>query len=154
MQNKPHFFFFGNRGSQKGGGGGVRHLEKIPKKSRFFLGVASLSNQCCLSNSYEWIRWLNKMWQMRALARWRSSSQPKKRSPAPIISILTHFHFHAFLFLLLLILAWYVANMYRHILLSLPNQELKFEEGIVQIWSNIQLLLFGRRKKCNVLLLY
>ena len=34
---KNIFFFFGNRGSQKGGRG-VRHLGKIPKKSRFFLG--------------------------------------------------------------------------------------------------------------------
>ena len=31
-------FFFENTGSQKGGRGGVRHLGKIPKKSRFFYG--------------------------------------------------------------------------------------------------------------------
>ena len=37
------FFFFGNRGSQKGGG--VRHLGKIPKKSRFFLGWRPLFQQ-------------------------------------------------------------------------------------------------------------
>ena len=35
MQNKPFFSSPGNRGSQKGGRG-VRHLGKIPKKSRFF----------------------------------------------------------------------------------------------------------------------
>ena len=35
-----HTFFFGNRGSQKGG---VRHLGKIPKKSRFFFLGASLT---------------------------------------------------------------------------------------------------------------
>ena len=35
-------FFFENTGSQKGGRGGVRHLGKIPKKSRFFLWAASL----------------------------------------------------------------------------------------------------------------
>ena len=29
-----HTFFFGNRGSPKGGGGGVRHLGKIPQTSR------------------------------------------------------------------------------------------------------------------------
>ena len=40
-------FFFGNRGSQKGGRGGVRHLGKIPKKYRFFGGVASLRS--CVS---------------------------------------------------------------------------------------------------------
>ena len=38
-----HTFFFGNRGSQKGErGGGVRHLGKIPKKSRLFFWGASL----------------------------------------------------------------------------------------------------------------
>ena len=38
MQNKP-YFFFGN-GFPKGGegGGGIRHLGKIPKKSRFLGG--------------------------------------------------------------------------------------------------------------------
>ena len=46
MQNKPHFFF-GNRGSQKGGRGGVRHLGKIPKKSRFSFWAASLSFLVC-----------------------------------------------------------------------------------------------------------
>ena len=40
-------FFFENTGSQKGGrgGGGARHLETIPKKSRFFFLGASLSNK-------------------------------------------------------------------------------------------------------------
>ena len=37
MQNKPYFFFL-ETGVPKRGGGGVRHLGKIPKKSRFFLG--------------------------------------------------------------------------------------------------------------------
>ena len=36
MQNKPYFFFL-ETGVPKRGGGGVRHLGKIPKKSRFFL---------------------------------------------------------------------------------------------------------------------
>ena len=52
-----HTFLFGNRGSQKGGGGvGVRHLGKIPKKSRFLGGVASpiyLGKNCELS---KWIQ--------------------------------------------------------------------------------------------------
>ena len=43
MQNKP-YFFFGNRGSQKGGRGGGGYLGKIPKKSRLFLGGASYDN--------------------------------------------------------------------------------------------------------------
>ena len=40
MQNKPHFFF-GNRGSQKGGRGSDT-WEQFPKKSRFLGGAASL----------------------------------------------------------------------------------------------------------------
>ena len=45
MQNKPYFFFW-KQGFPKGGeGGGVRHLGKIPKKSRFSFWVASLNNQ-------------------------------------------------------------------------------------------------------------
>jgi len=35
MQNKPHFFF-GNRGSQKGGRGGSDTWEKFPKNPVFF----------------------------------------------------------------------------------------------------------------------
>ena len=35
-------FVFENTGSQKGGEGGVRHLGKIPKKSRFFFWVSPL----------------------------------------------------------------------------------------------------------------
>ena len=37
MQNKP-YFFFGNRGSQKGGSDTWENSQKIP----FFLGVASI----------------------------------------------------------------------------------------------------------------
>ena len=40
MQNKP-YFFFGNRGSQKGGRGGSDTWEKFPKNPVFFW-VASL----------------------------------------------------------------------------------------------------------------
>ena len=42
MQNKPYFFFW-KQGFPKGGGG-VRHLGKIPKKSRFFFGQRPLLN--------------------------------------------------------------------------------------------------------------
>ena len=43
MQNKPHFFFLETGVPKRGGGGvGVRHLGKIPKKSRFFFWTASL----------------------------------------------------------------------------------------------------------------
>ena len=39
MQNKPYFFFLETGVPKRGeGGGGVRHLGKIPKKSRFLGG--------------------------------------------------------------------------------------------------------------------
>ena len=47
MQNKPYFFFW-KQGFPKGGEG-VRHLGNIPKKSRFFLGVASLNQFASIS---------------------------------------------------------------------------------------------------------
>ena len=44
MQNKP--FFFSNKGFPKVRGGGVRHLGKIPKKSRIFLALTPVPCGC------------------------------------------------------------------------------------------------------------